>query len=115
LVPARLQEDGQEALIAVTRSVQTGEPLLRGKLLASIFYEELRRELRRHPETDTPERAILAAATALCGRAAIHSSTPAELLAELRGAVAMLTREPPVEAPRARPVLRVIEGGLSEP
>jgi hypothetical protein len=43
LVPYRLQEDAQEALIVITRSVARGETLVRCQLLASLFYEELLR------------------------------------------------------------------------
>jgi len=42
LALSRLQEDGEEALVALARSVAKGEPLVRCQLLASIFYEELR-------------------------------------------------------------------------
>jgi hypothetical protein len=98
-----------EALVAVTRSVEKGEPLARAQLLASIFYEELRRELRRCPDA---ERAILITAVAECGRAAIASTAPAELLRELASAVATLSDNPRVITGQ-RPVLRVIQGGLT--
>jgi HPt (histidine-containing phosphotransfer) domain-containing protein len=41
LALSRLQEDGEEALVVLARSVARGEPLVRCQLLASIFYEEL--------------------------------------------------------------------------
>jgi hypothetical protein len=88
LVPARLQEDAEEALIAVTRSVARGEPLVRCQLLASLFYEELLRQLRECP--DNSDRVILGTAAAQCGRAATASTTSRDLLQELRSAIATL-------------------------
>jgi len=90
LVSSRLQEDAEEALIAVTRCVARGEPLVRCQLLASIFYEELRRQLRRSPDIDDPGRAILVTAADYCDRAAIESATAADMLRELSNAVAAL-------------------------
>ncbi len=71
LALSRLQEDGEEALVALARSVAKGEPLVRCQLLASIFYEELRRQLRQCPRMDNPEWAVLVTAADYCGRAAI--------------------------------------------
>ena len=113
MVPSQLQEDAEEALIVITRSVARGEPLVRCQLLASLFYEELRRRLRHCSDMD-PERGVLATAADHCGRAAIESTTSAGLLRELRGAVALLLRDPVPPVSRGRPVLRVIEGGLSK-
>ena len=109
MVQCRLQEDGEEALIAVRRCLDRGEPLVRAQLLASIFYEELLRELRRCPEAD---RTTIVTAVDQCGRAAITSNSPAELLRELASAVATLSHRPPVI--RQPPVLRLIQGGLSK-
>jgi hypothetical protein len=114
LALSQLQEDGEEALVAVARSVAKGEPLIRCQLLASIFYEELRRQLRDCPRMDNPERSVLVTAADYCGRAAITSTTPTDLLRELRNAVAALSNHP-APTPRQRPMLRVIEGGLSKP
>jgi len=112
LVPSRLQEDAEEALIAVTRCVARGEPLVRCQLLASLFYEELLRQLRQCPGNS--DRVILGAAAAQCGRAAIASTTPRDLLQELRGVVATLLSSPRPPVSLGRPVLRVIQGGLSK-
>src|SRR5262249_48842739 len=112
LLPSRLQEDAEEALIAVTRSVARGEPLIRCQLLASLFYEELLRQLRQCP--DNSDRVILGTAAAQCGRAAIASTTPRDLLLELRGVVATLLSAPRPPVSLGRPVLRVIQGGLSK-
>jgi hypothetical protein len=112
LVPARLQEDAEEALIAVTRSVARGEPLVRCQLLASLFYEELLRQLRECP--DNSDRVILGTAAAQCGRAATASTTPRDLLQELRSGIATLLSAPRSPLSSGRPVLRVIQGGLSK-
>jgi len=111
LVPSRLQEDAEEALIAVTRSVARGEPLVRCQLLASLFYEELLRQLRECP--DNSDRAALDRAAVYCERATIASATPADLLRDLRRAIAVLLGEPRPSVLPGRPVLRVIQGGLS--
>jgi hypothetical protein len=112
LVPARLQEDAEEALIAVTRSVARGEPLVRCQLLASLFYEELLRQLREC--RDNSDRVILGTAAAQCGRAATASATPRDLLQELRSAIATLLSAPRPPVSPGRPLLRVIQGGLSK-
>jgi hypothetical protein len=114
LALSQLQEDGEEALDALARSVAKGEPLVRCQLLASIFYEELRRQLRQCPHMDNPERAVLVTAADYCGGAAITSTNPTDLLRELRNAVAALSNHF-VPTTRQRPMLRVIEGGLSKP
>jgi hypothetical protein len=101
----RLQNCGELALNAVARSVEENEPLLRCQLLASEFYEALKRELRLCPH-DHDNRAVLLAAAAVCSRAAIASTTPPDLLRELRNAVDMLAGRRPM-----MPMLRVIQGG----
>src|SRR5262249_14695387 len=101
----RLQNYGELALNAVARGVEKDEPLHRCQLLASDFYETLRRELRLCPR-DHDNRAVLLAAAAICGRAAIASTSPSDLLGEPRNAVDMLPGRQPT-----RPLLRVIQGG----
>jgi hypothetical protein len=92
--------------------VANGEPLVRCQLLAAEFYEALKRALRA-PELSPVERWAVMAAANQCLHAADASIRPAVVL-ELRAAVAMLqfngTTSPRT---KARPVLRVIEGGLS--
>ena len=102
----RLQNYGELALNAVARSVEKDEPLVRCQLLASKFYEALRHELRRCSRSDKADRVVLLAATAICNRAAIASTTPADLLREIQRAVDMLCGRQPM-----RPMLRVIQGG----
>jgi hypothetical protein len=93
--------------------VANGEPLVRCRLLASEFYEALKRALRS-PELSPVERWAVMAAANQCLHAADASISPGTVVLELRAAVAMLQFNG-TTAPRttARPVLRVIEGGLS--
>ena len=87
MVPAHLIELGQQALATVTTNVAGGAPLVRCQLLASEFYEALKRELRATSELGVVERAMVAAATGLCRHAATASITPDTMLAELRRAI----------------------------
>jgi hypothetical protein len=62
VVPSQLIELGQQALTDVRIGVANGEPLVRCQLLASEFYEALKRALRA-PELSPVERwAVMAAA-----------------------------------------------------
>lgn len=114
---AALVNLGHQALAAVAGCVASGEPLVRCQLLASEFYEAVRRELRRTPSTDLAKRDELLAATVQCHRAARASISPQTMLTELKSAVAILQSD---QLPMAsqqqgmRPRLRVIEGGLSK-
>jgi hypothetical protein len=57
----------------------------------------------------------LIAASDRCERIAAATINPSAMLDELRRALAVLTDERPSEPPpRGRPVLRLIEGGLSK-
>jgi hypothetical protein len=119
VVPAHLIELGQQALANVTSDVAGGAPLVRCQLLASEFYEALKRELRATSELGDIERAMVAAATALCCHAATANITPELMLAQLRRAMDLLRAnlspcEPPKLQPRRRPILCVIDGGLSK-
>ena len=58
-----LTELGQEAIAAVSRGVADGAPLVKCQLLASAFYEALRRELRSAHATN---RSTLLAVTQQC-------------------------------------------------
>ena len=106
-------ELGRQALTDVRIGVANGEPLVRCQLLASEFYEALKRALRA-PELSPVERWAVMAAANQCLHAADASISPGTVVLELRAAVAMLqfngTTSPRT---KARPVLRVIEGGLS--
>ena len=119
MVPAHLIQLGQQALANVTSDVANGAPLVRCQLLASEFYEALKRELRATSELGVVERAMVAAATCLCRHAATASITPDMMLAELRRAIDLLRAnispcDQPPAPPRPRPILCVIEGGLSK-
>jgi hypothetical protein len=114
VIPAHLIELGQQALAAVTTNVAGGAPPGRCQLLASEFYEALKRELRATSELAVVERAIVVAAANQCRHAATASISPGAMLAELRSAMALLQSSGPIPPPKGhRPILRVIEGGLS--
>jgi hypothetical protein len=113
LALARVTEIGEQAVAAI-ESLAGGGPVVRAQLLACRFYEAMQRELRQLPMQD-PKRAALVAASNRCERIAAASINPSILLDELRMAIAVLRAHMDASAPptRARPVLRVIEGGLS--
>ena len=93
--------------------VANGEPLVRCQLLASEFYEALKRALRA-PELSPVERWAVMAAANQCLHAADASISPGTVVLELRAAVAMLQFNGTTSLrTKARPVLRMIEGGLS--
>ena len=110
-----LTELGQEAIAAVARGVADGAPLLKCQLLASAFYEALRHELRK---ADATKRSTLLAVTHQCHRSAAANISPVQALHELKRAIDLLQPVIPASEtvqplPRSRPVLRVIQGGLS--
>jgi hypothetical protein len=115
LAPSRVTEIGEQAAAAVAASLARGGPVVKGQLIASRFYEAMQRELRQLPMHD-PKRAALIAASDLCERIAAARINPSTLLDELRKAIAVLRADTDASAPptRARPVLRLIEGGLSK-
>jgi hypothetical protein len=114
LALSRVTEIGEQAVAAVAASLARGGPVIKGQLIASRFYEAMRRELKQLPMHD-PKRAALIAATGRCERIGAAKINPTVLLGELRKALAVLTDEYPSEPPptKGRPVLRLIEGGLS--
>ena len=111
---SRVTEIGEQAVAAVAASLARGGPVIKGQLIASRFYEAMQSELKQLPMHD-PKRAALIVATDRCERIAAAKINPTILLDELRKAVAVLTDEYPSEPPpiKGRPVLRLIEGGLS--
>jgi hypothetical protein len=114
---SQLKELGEEAVVAIAASLARGGPAVRGQLIASRFYEALRDELKQSPMHDT-KRAALIAASDRCERIAAAGINPSAMLDELRKAIALLQADEhasvPPPPPRARPVLRLIEGGLSK-
>ena len=111
---SRVIEIGEQAVAAVAASLAGNGTVVRGQLIACRFYEALQRELKRLPMHDT-KRAALIAASDRCERIAAAKINPTVLLDELRKALAALTDEAPSKPPtiKGRPVLRLIEGGLS--
>ena len=107
MVSARLLAMGRQAVAEVAVSVENGEPVVRCQLLASEFYEALRRELREDCQTSATRRTLVSAAQR-CDRVAIASISPPRMLEELRGVIGVLQSNSPPP-----PVLRVIQGGLS--
>jgi hypothetical protein len=89
--------------------------VVKGQLIASRFYEAMERGLKQLPIND-PKRAALIAASDRCERIAAARINPSVLLDELRKAIAVLRADTDASAPstRARPALRLIEGGLSK-
>jgi hypothetical protein len=114
VVSSELVRLGQQSLATVATSVARGAPLVQCQLLASEFYEALKDELRETSPTDVAKRDTLLAAFIQCFRITTASISPDRMLDELRRAVAILQSDGPVSSPiRFRPMLRVIEGGLS--
>jgi hypothetical protein len=114
LALSRVTEIGEQAIAAVAASLARGGPVIKGQLIASRFYEAMQRELKQLPMHD-PKRPALIAASDRCERIAAAKINPPVLLDELRKALAVLTDEHPSGSPpiKGRPVLRLIEGGLS--
>jgi hypothetical protein len=113
---SRLKELGEQAIVAVAASLVDGGAVLKAQLIASRFYEALRHELEESSSRDEAKRAALIAASDRCERVAAPSINPTALLDELRKAIAVLEDDThPLMSPptKARPILRVIEGGLS--
>ena len=95
---SRVTEIGEQALAAVAASLARGGPVITGQLIASRFYEAMRRELKQLPMHD-PKRAALMAASNRCERIAAAKINPTVLLDELRKALAVLTDKHPSEPP----------------
>ena len=110
-----LTELGHEAIAAVSRGVTDGATLVKCQLLASAFYEALGHELRK---ADATKRSTLLAVTHQCHRSAAANISPVQALRVLERAIDLLQPVTPASEsvqplPRSRPVLRVIQGGLS--
>jgi hypothetical protein len=109
MVSAELLRCSQQALAAVAREAARGAPLVKCQLLASGFYEALKRELAQAAPADAAVREVLMAAAIQCLRAARTSISPSAMVEELEQAVIMLQGR----RPTPRPFLHVIEGGRS--
>jgi hypothetical protein len=62
LALSRVTEIGEQAVAAVAASLARGGPVVKGRLIASRFYEAMQRELKQLP-MDATKRAALIAAT----------------------------------------------------
>jgi hypothetical protein len=113
MVLSQLRELGEQAVTAVADDVARGAPLVKCQLLASRFYDALRRELRKFPHMVDDDRKALLAAAQHCERVASAASNPNAMLNELRRAIAVLEGDQQTPT-RSRPILQVIEGGLSK-
>src|SRR5262245_62268557 len=112
---SQLKELGEQAVVALAASLACGGPVVRGQLIASRFYEALRIALKHAPIHDA-KRAALIAASDRCERIAAATINPSAMLDELRKAIAVLEADThPSASPstKARQVLRLIDGGLS--
>jgi len=114
MMPSQLVELGQRAFDAVAAGVARGDPLVKCQLLASEFYEALKRELRQ-TRPDDSKRATLIAVASRCECVAIADIRPGTMLSELGNVLAMLRSDQPTPPPQRGPgpFLRVIKGGLS--
>jgi hypothetical protein len=111
---SQLKELGEQAIVSVAASLVDGGAVLKAQLIASRFYEAVRYELE-DSSMDDAKRAALIAASDRCECIAAASINPTALLDQLKNAVAVLQADTVSTPPtRARPVLRVIEGGLSK-
>jgi hypothetical protein len=100
VIPSHLIELGHETLAAVTTNVASGAPLVRCQLLASDFFEALKRELRVTSQLSVIERAVILAAVTQCREAATEGISPGVLLVKLRSAFALLQSSGPMPSPQ---------------
>ena len=114
---AELIRVGREALEGIASSASA----VRAQLLASRFYEAVRAELERGLAADRGQPELLAAALDACQAIARPSANIGQIAARLEAAVAVLEQSrapnprPQAGPPSPRPMLRVINGGLSRP
>lgn len=108
-----------ETATVVARRMSAGDCAFHCQLLASMFYEAVKGELKQTLPADARRVELLSAVVERCERAAHPGATPALISAQLRTALAMLEAH---ERPRAisaggryrgAPKLRLIQGGLS--
>jgi hypothetical protein len=107
---------GQDVVERLAQECAAGGRTTRLQLLASPFYEALKREIGRTHAREVEKRRALAAAADQCRRAADCSIAPPNIVVELRAAVATLGGERALSfkaPPGARPQLRIIRGGLA--
>jgi len=90
---------GQDVVNRLAQECAAGERTTRLQLLASPFYEAVKREIGRTPACEADTRRALAAAADQCRRAAGCAVAPANIVVELRAAVATLSGERPLSSP----------------
>jgi hypothetical protein len=114
VIPSELIGLGEQAVIALRSSIERGAPRVQCQLLASDFYEALKRELRGAPQLDFAERSVLVSVANQCHRAATANISPGAMLGQLKGAVAMLQfgGRSTVSPQTKLRLLRVIEGAI---
>jgi len=111
--PSHLIELGQQAIDAVAAKVAEGSPLVRCQLIASDFFEAWKLQCEAS-ENDFERHELLNAVGIHCCRMRTAAISPATMLEELRAAVELLRIERlPASPTRARPTLRLVQGGLS--
>jgi hypothetical protein len=107
---------GRETTTKMAQCLERGGSAFKCQLIASRFYEALRAELKRCFPFQERHR-LLTIAVDRCKRASRHGIPPATIFAELNGALAMLDGAEAGTAPLlrfgGRPMLRVIQGGLT--
>jgi len=116
VVSRDLVELGRALVETLASECAAGRRVPQLQLLASPFYEAIKREIARTPASESGKIGALSAAADQCRRVATYAVTPATVVLELRAAVAMLSAEPSrtFDAPyRVRPRLRLIRGGLA--
>jgi hypothetical protein len=107
-----LMDLAEDAVEQVGAAIVAGAPLVRCQLLASEFYDAVRRALDATPPSDNAARRKLTAVLDQCGRAGKAAISPSLMFSALEAA-ARLLRAGPAPTPSQRPVLRVIQGGLA--
>jgi len=106
MVSPELVALGRDATERVALGIRAGATLTHCQLIASPFYDALRDHGEMAPR--------LREARQWCEWAADVTATPEIMLARLKTALAVLAdAEPALQRPTARPMLRVIQGGLS--
>jgi hypothetical protein len=109
---------GREVATAIARTILASGSVVRCHFLASQFYEALQNKLQRTSRCDYATVGRIAAAVDQCRPIALPNVSPALILAQVNAALAIVEGTNPHEdrnpaGDRPRPILRIIEGGLS--
>jgi hypothetical protein len=109
-ISGELLDLGHDTLDRLSSEVAVGASLLHCQLLASEFYERLKREER---VSDCAGGPLLEAAREQLERAAAPGAGPIAMLVGLRRTLAALQAAKEFAPRPVRPALRVIDGGLA--